>query len=110
VYARYGVGEAFVYDLKSSNGTFINRQRLPPQQHVPIEPNDQLRFGESTRTYVFQPTLPTAAVTVTIKDYKKMLQQVLEEHGTRVKYEVNQSKENGQTTYTATYTTMSTPN
>lgn len=32
-------------DLASANGTFINGQRIPPRQPVPINNGDELRFG-----------------------------------------------------------------
>ncbi|KAG0211193.1 Kanadaptin [Mortierella sp. GBA30] len=47
-------GECFIYDLNSSHGTRLNKTRIPPQMHVSLKPGDQLRFGESTRIYLFQ--------------------------------------------------------
>ncbi|KAG9063991.1 Kanadaptin [Linnemannia hyalina] len=47
-------GETFLYDLNSSHGTKLNKSNIPPQMHVKIKPGDQLRFGESTRIYLFQ--------------------------------------------------------
>ncbi|KAF8944735.1 Kanadaptin [Haplosporangium gracile] len=47
-------GETFIYDLNSSHGTKVNKSKIPPQMHVKIKPGDQLRFGESTRIYLFQ--------------------------------------------------------
>ncbi|KAG0315923.1 Kanadaptin [Linnemannia gamsii] len=47
-------GETFLYDLNSSHGTKVNKSKIPPQMHVKIKPGDQLRFGESTRIYLFQ--------------------------------------------------------
>ncbi|KAF9292488.1 Kanadaptin [Linnemannia elongata] len=47
-------GETFLYDLNSSHGTKLNKAKIPPQMHVKIKPGDQLRFGESTRIYLFQ--------------------------------------------------------
>lgn len=47
-------GECFIYDLNSSHGTKLNKTKIPPGVHVPLKPGDQLRFGESTRIYLFQ--------------------------------------------------------
>ncbi|KAG0291261.1 Kanadaptin [Linnemannia gamsii] len=47
-------GETFLYDLNSSHGTKVNKSKIPPQMHVKIKPGDQLKFGESTRIYLFQ--------------------------------------------------------
>ncbi|KAF9328471.1 Kanadaptin [Podila minutissima] len=47
-------GECFIYDLNSSHGTKLNKTKIPPGVHVPLMPGDQLRFGESTRIYLFQ--------------------------------------------------------
>ncbi|KAG0228762.1 Kanadaptin [Actinomortierella wolfii] len=47
-------GEAFIYDLNSSHGTRLNKNKIPPGVHVSLKPGDQLRFGESTRLYLFQ--------------------------------------------------------
>jgi molecular chaperone DnaK (HSP70) len=34
-------------DLNSTNGTFVNGERLPANQPVEIKPNDELRFGNT---------------------------------------------------------------
>ncbi|KAF9433416.1 Kanadaptin [Entomortierella beljakovae] len=47
-------GECFIYDLNSSHGTKLNKNKIPPGMHVSLKPGDQLRFGESSRIYLFQ--------------------------------------------------------
>ncbi|KAF9165648.1 Kanadaptin [Actinomortierella ambigua] len=47
-------GESFIYDLNSSHGTRLNKNKIPAGMHVALKPGDQLRFGESTRIYLFQ--------------------------------------------------------
>ncbi|KAG0320335.1 Kanadaptin [Dissophora globulifera] len=47
-------GECFIYDLNSSHGTKLNKSKILPGMHVALKPGDQLRFGESTRIYLFQ--------------------------------------------------------
>ncbi|CAG8618851.1 1132_t:CDS:10 [Rhizophagus irregularis] len=45
-------GEIFLYDLDSAHGTIINKQRVPSRHFTKLRVGDQLKFGESTRTYV----------------------------------------------------------
>lgn len=53
-------GDAFIYDLESAHGTRLNKKRIPPHVHLPLRVGDQLRFGESTRIYVFESDKPEA--------------------------------------------------
>lgn len=45
-------GKVYLYDLGSTWGTFINKNRIEPFKHLGIEDGSILSFGESTRTYV----------------------------------------------------------
>jgi pSer/pThr/pTyr-binding forkhead associated (FHA) protein len=45
---RYGQGAWFIQDQDSSNGTFVNGQRIKAQR---LKDGDQIRMGETT--YVF---------------------------------------------------------
>ena len=48
-----GDGAAFVYDPGATHGVYLNKRRVEPAgTHVPLRVGDQLRFGESSRTYV----------------------------------------------------------
>lgn len=38
-------GAYYIEDLASANGTFVNGQRLPPQQAVPIRHGDEVKLG-----------------------------------------------------------------
>ena len=40
-------------DLKSTNGTFINGERIEPYKYYEIREKDVVKFGHSTRDYVF---------------------------------------------------------
>ncbi|XP_077540743.1 smad nuclear-interacting protein 1 isoform X2 [Haemaphysalis longicornis] len=42
----------YVIDLESSNGTFVNNQRIEPRRYVELLERDVLKFGFSTREYV----------------------------------------------------------
>ncbi|KAL4459203.1 hypothetical protein ABPG75_014068 [Micractinium tetrahymenae] len=42
----------YLMDLGSTNGTFINGERLEPERYYELLEKDVLKFGNSTRTYV----------------------------------------------------------
>ncbi|EQC27029.1 hypothetical protein SDRG_15143 [Saprolegnia diclina VS20] len=44
-------GTLFVVDLKSTHGTHVNKQRLPPSEYTQLYVGDVVVFGESTRIY-----------------------------------------------------------
>jgi pSer/pThr/pTyr-binding forkhead associated (FHA) protein len=37
--------QLLVEDLESTNGSFLNRERLAPRQAAPLQPGDELRLG-----------------------------------------------------------------
>lgn len=41
-----------VYDLGSTHGTFVNKERILPHLHIKVNIGDFVRFGESLRVYV----------------------------------------------------------
>ena len=57
-------GESFVIDLGSRYGTFVDGQKIEPRQYVPIKEGSEIRFGESTRRYVFTRKSAAAAPSV----------------------------------------------
>ncbi|CAG8536218.1 2112_t:CDS:10 [Paraglomus brasilianum] len=52
----------YLYDLDSAHGTKVNKQRLRPRNYVELRVGDQIKFGESTRTYILQGPEPAPAV------------------------------------------------
>ena len=42
----------YIIDLNSSNGTFLNNQKIEPQKYVELMEKDVLKFGYSSREYV----------------------------------------------------------
>ncbi|XP_069101433.1 smad nuclear-interacting protein 1-like isoform X2 [Argopecten irradians] len=42
----------YIIDLDSSNGTYVNNQRIDPQRYVELFEKDMLKFGFSSREYV----------------------------------------------------------
>ncbi|KAK1438944.1 hypothetical protein QVD17_04757 [Tagetes erecta] len=47
-------GDAFLYDLSSTHGTFINKNQVKKKVYVKLHVGDVLKFGHSTRLYIFQ--------------------------------------------------------
>jgi pSer/pThr/pTyr-binding forkhead associated (FHA) protein len=47
-----GTTEAYVLDCGSAHGTFVNKRRVKPGAHAPVRVGDQIKLGESSRTYV----------------------------------------------------------
>ncbi|KAK9833306.1 hypothetical protein WJX81_005069 [Elliptochloris bilobata] len=46
-------GAAFVYDAGSVHGTFLNKRRIKARVHAPLSVGDLLKFGGSSRMYLF---------------------------------------------------------
>jgi len=48
------VGEVrpYIMDLESTNGTFLNDERIEPARYVELRERDRLKFGMSSREYV----------------------------------------------------------
>ncbi|MBK8048775.1 MAG: FHA domain-containing protein [Anaerolineales bacterium] len=44
----------FLQDLNSTNGTFVNNQRVPPQAQLPLHSGDQIRLGRWVATFQVQ--------------------------------------------------------
>lgn len=49
-----------ITDLRSTNGTFVNEQRLPPQVPQPLRNGDKIRIGDLTFTYEVTGVAPIA--------------------------------------------------
>ncbi|GAB2288985.1 hypothetical protein Dimus_023289 [Dionaea muscipula] len=49
-----GSGEAYIYDLGSTHGTSINKNRVKKKVYVDLHVGDIIRFGLSSRLYIFQ--------------------------------------------------------
>lgn len=47
-------GSLHIYDNRSANGTFVNKQRLRPQTYHKLSVGDIIKFGESTRINVLK--------------------------------------------------------
>ncbi|KAF3443979.1 hypothetical protein FNV43_RR13669 [Rhamnella rubrinervis] len=47
-------GDAYIYDLGSTHGTFINKNQVKKKVYVDLHVGDVIRFGHSSRLYIFQ--------------------------------------------------------
>ncbi|XP_073152876.1 uncharacterized protein [Henckelia pumila] len=47
-------GDAYLYDLGSTHGTFINKNQVKKRVFVDLHVGDVIRFGHSSRLYIFQ--------------------------------------------------------
>ncbi|KAK4740479.1 hypothetical protein SAY87_032411 [Trapa incisa] len=66
-------GEAFLYDLGSTHGTSVNKIQVKKKLYVNLNVGDIIRFGQSSRLYIFQgPTnlMPPEADLKAIKEVK----------------------------------------
>jgi len=43
----------YLIDLESTNGTMLNGERIEERRYYEIRSEDMVKFGESTREYVF---------------------------------------------------------
>ena len=46
-------GDAYIYDLGSTHGTFINKRAIPSREFIKLSANDLFKLGESTRLYIY---------------------------------------------------------
>jgi pSer/pThr/pTyr-binding forkhead associated (FHA) protein len=49
-----GNGDAYIYDLSSTHGTSVNKNQVKKQVYVELHVGDVIRFGQSSRLYIFQ--------------------------------------------------------
>ncbi|GMH04393.1 hypothetical protein Nepgr_006232 [Nepenthes gracilis] len=49
-----GNEDVYLYDLGSTHGTFINKKQVKKNVYVDLHVGDVLRFGHSSRLYIFQ--------------------------------------------------------
>lgn len=47
-------GDAYLYDVGSTHGTFVNKNQVEKRVYVDLHVGDVIRFGQSSRLYIFQ--------------------------------------------------------
>jgi smad nuclear-interacting protein 1 len=50
---RKGTVKPYLIDLESSNGTFLNGDKISPRRFIEIKSGDVMKIGHSEREYVF---------------------------------------------------------
>lgn len=47
-------GDAYLYDLGSTHGTFLNKNQVEKNTYIDLHVGDVIRFGRSSRLFIFQ--------------------------------------------------------
>ena len=59
---QFGNDKSYIFDLGSSNGTFVNKSKIPPRKYVEFRVSDTIKFGESTRKFVLVGPRPKSPI------------------------------------------------
>ncbi|KAG0467600.1 hypothetical protein HPP92_019180 [Vanilla planifolia] len=51
---QFSKNSAYLYDLGSTHGTFVNKNQVKKKVYTEIHVGDVIRFGQSSRLYIFQ--------------------------------------------------------
>ena len=81
-----GGDEIFLYDAGSTHGTFVNRRKLKSRVHAPVFVGDQIRFGQSSRTFIVagaQELMPEEGLSRDERRKLRALEKMSEEEATR---------------------------
>lgn len=102
---QFGPGNlAFIFDLDSTHGTFLNKKQLPSRQYVKLtSENDIFYFGGSTRRFVLSlspvPVEPREEAAAQLQSngsssFRSQVLRLFDEHGINQR-EIEVSQENG---------------
>ncbi|XP_030547946.1 kanadaptin [Rhodamnia argentea] len=68
-----GEGDSYIFDIGSTHGTFVNKNQVKKNVYVDLHVGDVIRFGQSSRLYIFQgpsDLMPPEAEVKVIRDAK----------------------------------------
>ena len=51
-------GDAYIFDLGSTHGSYINKREIPKNEHVKLNNSDLFKLGQSTRLYIYSYDAP----------------------------------------------------
>jgi pSer/pThr/pTyr-binding forkhead associated (FHA) protein len=49
-----GGGKIYIFEMGSTHGTFVNKNKVPPKEHLQLHIGDVIRFGQSSRLHILQ--------------------------------------------------------
>lgn len=91
--------DACLYDLSSAHGTFLNKTKIQPRTYYPLQDGDQVKFGASTRTFVWKAPADVALAQATLREAEAtnaMRSTVSDLHDARQRQRAQQHRERGE--------------
>uniref|UniRef100_A0A2P2KWR9 Smad nuclear interacting protein n=1 Tax=Rhizophora mucronata TaxID=61149 RepID=A0A2P2KWR9_RHIMU len=90
-------GDAYLYDLGSTHGTFINKHQVDRRVHVELHVGDVIQFGHSSRLYIFQgpPDLMPPEIDLKILRDAKIRQELIDREASLQRAKVEASLADG---------------
>ncbi|KAK2663201.1 hypothetical protein Ddye_001775 [Dipteronia dyeriana] len=90
-------GAAYLYDVGSTHGTFVNKNQVKKRVYVDVHVGDVIRFGQSSRLYIFQGPSELMPVEKDLKIIResKMQQEMMDREDSLRRARINSSLADG---------------
>ncbi|KAK1563674.1 hypothetical protein Q3G72_030964 [Acer saccharum] len=90
-------GAAYLYDVGSTHGTFVNKNQVKKKVYVDLHVGDVIRFGQSSRLYIFQGPSELMPVEKDLKIIResKMQQEMIDREDSLRRARMNSSLADG---------------
>ncbi|KAI9154324.1 hypothetical protein LWI28_024443 [Acer negundo] len=90
-------GAAYIYDVGSTHGTFVNKNQIKKRVYVDLHVGDVIRFGQSSRLYIFQGPSELMPVEKDLKIIResKMQQEMIDREDSLRRARMNSSLADG---------------
>ncbi|KAK0584085.1 hypothetical protein LWI29_007387 [Acer saccharum] len=90
-------GAAYLYDVGSTHGTFVNKNQVKKRVYVDLHVGDVIRFGQSSRLYIFQGPSELMPVEKDLKIIResKMQQEMIDREDSLRRARMNSSLADG---------------